>query len=321
MFKNLYKQNINNFDRQENRRKDLLKHQKLKRLQQQDEGRGNTEFKIERRKSSFNNRRDDLMDVVQLQTSEWLREQPEDINEWLLVPCPKGQRCLVVAEKGKTKMFSKNKKYCKSFLSFLPGGGSYKLSSDYCILDCVFNPQSDTFYVLDALYYSIPLIECDTEFRFFWLKSKFDEINNLEEKYRYGNVKSFQLLQNYDMADEETLASIFHKYPLWPGNQPELDGFLFYHKSSHYVFGVTPLVCWLFPFMIPDLLKLPVCNAYKPPSNYCHENPWKFMDEFDKGITLNRNKKKDKMETDLHHSNTLETLMTTEKSLEMDEGY
>ena len=33
----------------------------------------------------------------QLMTSEWLVDIPEDFEEWIMVPCPKARRCLIVA--------------------------------------------------------------------------------------------------------------------------------------------------------------------------------------------------------------------------------
>ena len=34
----------------------------------------------------------------------------------------------------------------------------------------------------------------------------------------------------------------------------QVDGLLFYHKRTHYTPGKTPLVGWLKPFMIPEIL-------------------------------------------------------------------
>lgn len=43
-------------------------------------------------------------------------------------------------------------------------------------------------------------------------------------------------------------------YPQFEGNVPTLDGLLFYHKMAHYVSGETPLVGWLFPYMVHEVL-------------------------------------------------------------------
>lgn len=53
----------------------------------------------------------------------------------------------------------------------------------------------------------------------------------------------------------------------------DLDGILFYHKQTHYTTGSTPLVGWLKPWMLPEVLRVSVPQKYidsKPP-----EEPWK----------------------------------------------
>ena len=48
-----------------------------------------------------------------------------------------------------------------------------------------------------------------------------------------------------------------------------MDGLLFYHKKARYTFGATPLVVWLKPYMLPDILSLPIpphLAALTPPS-------------------------------------------------------
>lgn len=38
----------------------------------------------------------------------------------------------------------------------------------------------------------------------------------------------------------------------------QVDGLLFYHKQTHYSPGSTPLVGWLRPYMVPDILGISV---------------------------------------------------------------
>ena len=38
----------------------------------------------------------------------------------------------------------------------------------------------------------------------------------------------------------------------------QLDGLLFFHKQTHYTIGSTPLVTWLKPYMVPDILGIEV---------------------------------------------------------------
>lgn len=59
------------------------------------------------------------------------------------------------------------------FESNLPAGGSnYKgnKTTDYCILDCVYDQTTFTFYVLDMMCWKgHPIYDCDTEFRLVYL--------------------------------------------------------------------------------------------------------------------------------------------------------
>ena len=50
----------------------------------------------------------------------------------------------------------------------------------------------------------------------------------------------------------------------------QVDGLLFYHKRTHYTFGSTPLVVWLKPYMLPEILGMTVPEklASQKPENY-----------------------------------------------------
>lgn len=42
------------------------------------------------------------------------------------------------------------------------------------------------------------------------------------------------------------------------GEQPfseTMDGVLFFHKEVHYTPGISPLVIWLLPYMVPEVLE------------------------------------------------------------------
>lgn len=49
---------------------------------------------------------------------------------------------------------------------------------------------------------------------------------------------------NLDLSS--ALSNLEELYPL--------DGLLFYHRNALYTFGQTPLVTWLKPFMLPEVL-------------------------------------------------------------------
>lgn len=41
----------------------------------------------------------------------------------------------------------------------------------------------------------------------------------------------------------------------------QVDGLLFYHRETHYTPGSTPLVGWLRPYMVPDILGIEVAHC------------------------------------------------------------
>ena len=44
----------------------------------------------------------------------------------------------------------------------------------------------------------------------------------------------------------------------FPNETLELDGLMFYHKKTAYTAGETPLVGWLKPFMVPEVLGISI---------------------------------------------------------------
>jgi snurportin-1 len=81
----------------------------------------------------------------------------------------------------------------------------------------------------------------------------------------------------------------------------DLDGINFYYPQSLYTPGESPLVLWLKPFMIPDVLRRPVNDqlVVKPP-NYV--NIFEFSQSLKKKNKRNKKKKNasncEKMEVD-----------------------
>ena len=73
------------------------------------------------------------------------------------LPRPEGQRCLVVAARGGTVARTRSGALLERFRSLLPaggpGGGQGGAGGEdcFCILDCVFHPADQTYYVLGAL--------------------------------------------------------------------------------------------------------------------------------------------------------------------------
>lgn len=205
----------------------------------------------------------------QLMLSEWLVEVPDDLDtEWKLVLCPEGKRCLIVAAKGKTIAYTKSGCRINTFPSALPGGNRQQHSNFrvYSILDCIFDIKIQTYYVLDVLCWNgLPVLDSETEFRFYWLHTKMEEISELGQRSK-TNQYCFLPLPNYSCNRTDVTQTMASPLPF---GSP-LDGLLFYHKQSHYLHGVTPLVGWLKAYMLPEVLgvSIPEHYAKQAPSNY-----------------------------------------------------
>jgi snurportin-1 len=128
----------------------------------------------------------------QLMLSEWLVDIPADFStQWLLVVCPVGKRGLVIASKGLTSVYTKSGHCVNRFPSALPGG-SRKTGSkvtDYCILDCIYHEPTRTYYVLDVMCWrGHPVYDSETEFRFYWARTKLAEQEAITEYSRSNPV-------------------------------------------------------------------------------------------------------------------------------------
>lgn len=210
-----------------------------------------------------------------LQLSEWLRDRPDDLDQWVLVPCPRGKRHIVVAAANKTIAYSKTGVVIDIFQSSLQSGSRY-----LTVLDCIFSEETQAFYVLDVLvYHNQEFLLCDAAFRFYWIRAKFDEIDH--SAVHAHNRYAFHHVDRADFDRPEEVEGLLARHPLWEENAPALDGFLLYHKLSHYHHGKTPLVGWLCPWMVPEVL------GYAVHAQYAKERPkdaasaLDYMREFD----------------------------------------
>lgn len=197
-----------------------------------------------------------------LMLSEWLVDVPEDFAEnWLVVPCPVAKRCLVVSSKGSTKSYARNGFHIATFSSPLPGGeknadGKY---TDFCLLDCVFSEVQRVYYILDVMCWkSHPLFDSEAEFRLYWKDEKFSEVSQPAE-FPEGSRRCRFVTLPYHPCTPEAIHSLMNS-PL--PFKDELDGLLFYHKKAHYHEGVSPLVGWLKPYMVPEILGIAVSPHY-----------------------------------------------------------
>ncbi|XP_061450976.1 snurportin-1 [Rhineura floridana] len=206
----------------------------------------------------------------QLMLSEWLVDIPPDlVQEWLLVVCPVGKRALIVASRGSTAAYTKSGFCVNRFPSLLPGGNrrNSAMGKDYTILDCIYNEAKQTFYILDVMCWrGHPVYDCQTDFRFYWLHSKLQEEGGLGEKSRLNPFR-FVGLQSHSCTPESLCEVLATDFPF------EVDGLLFYHKQAHYNPGSTPLVGWLRPYMVSDILgiSVPACPLTTKPDYAGHQ--------------------------------------------------
>lgn len=161
------------------------------------------------------------------------------------------------------------------------------------------------------------LINCDVEFRFYWIKNK-----SVEDDWNsVGSNIKFELLTYHNVEETALVNTLLQRHPMWDQESTQLDGFLFYHKESLYVKGRTPLVLWLFPFMIDDFFdpsQYKVNPAYiTKPDDYTTARM--YMDEFDRlRMMKNHRRSKNSSLMDAEDSNCFDR--TIEETMENDEN-
>ncbi|KAI8604548.1 hypothetical protein EDD21DRAFT_366024 [Dissophora ornata] len=125
----------------------------------------------------------------QMMIPEAMTDIPTDLDtSYYTVPLPIGHRCFVISADGKTTArLPSGQLLVAAFESCLPAGSSQyrgNRRSDYCILDCVYSSVTRTFWTLDIMCWrGHPVYECETEFRFWWLRGKLAEIESLQSKW------------------------------------------------------------------------------------------------------------------------------------------
>ncbi|XP_071536745.1 LOW QUALITY PROTEIN: snurportin-1 [Panulirus ornatus] len=191
-----------------------------------------------------------------LMLSEWLVDVPEDFATcFLAVPCPVGKRSLIVSARGKTRAYAKSGIMVNQFPSLLPGGNRHTASKGYALLDCIWSEINKTYYVIDlVVWLNQSIMECETLFRFEWLKSRLSEERPEVSQVSKFNPFRFERVPYYDCSPAALGRLVSDPLPF----TVPLDGILFYHKESHYTHGPTPLVGWLKAYMFPEILNVPV---------------------------------------------------------------
>ncbi|CAD5123814.1 DgyrCDS12125 [Dimorphilus gyrociliatus] len=307
-FQNLYKSKPSRSD-QESRRKKALEIQRKKRADTLNNLRCLVEGSWDGMDTTEESEDDEYKPgrfyKNQLMLSEWLIDVPENFQDnFIMVACPTGKRVLVVAAKGKTKVFSKSgRKILGDFPSELPGGNVRQSSVHFgkteTVLDCIFNEALRTFFILDLMCWSShPIYDSETEFRFYWLKTKYEEeggnLNTMSKynKFRFVNANRCDCSKE---SIEKLMVSTTREESHF------FDGLLFYHKEALYTFGTTPLVGWLKPFMITEILKVTIPDYFQPVQLVTQSE---FIRDYqnDRQERIEKNKEKQKRRKDKEHS-------------------
>ncbi|KAL7010981.1 hypothetical protein ACKWTF_014028 [Chironomus riparius] len=227
-----------------------------------------------------------------LMMSEWMMEEPDDLEDFLLVPCPKGTRSTLIHELPpdepvgflrRPKFLEKKPHYAKLYSK--TGHKLLEVKTNIppdTILDCFYVKKIKTIYILDCMKYDgRDLTNCDTAFRRYWIGSKFYEcrLGVIDIRVPKNELK-LDFLEGFEFKQPHRVHHCFQRMPYFH-DFAELDGYLFYHKDCSYTPGESPLVLWLFPFMIDEVLTMfrvhKDYNTFKP-DNYT--NYIEFIEKF-----------------------------------------
>ncbi|KAF8364428.1 hypothetical protein PRIPAC_91351, partial [Pristionchus pacificus] len=225
-----------------------------------------------------------------LMTSEWLIDIPEELTQsWISVMIPTGKRALVIANRGVTKVYNKGGRLLRSLDSRLPGGqkgGQGKAKGHSCMLDCIVNLEKLQFFVLDVIQWNdMTFYESPFDLRRFYLNSRMEENMQLGHTHPKSRA-TFHLLPSC-VATTEAIANMMSTSVDFP-----MDGVLFYHPEVLYTPGQSPLVGWLKPWMLPEILNVPIPEKFTcgAPSSAL-----KFIEQFNEENNFSSQVKKNAM--------------------------
>uniref|UniRef100_A0AC34FMB8 Snurportin-1 n=1 Tax=Panagrolaimus sp. ES5 TaxID=591445 RepID=A0AC34FMB8_9BILA len=181
--------------------------------------------------------------------SEWLIDIPNELHgSWTMVASPKGKRCIVVAKGGITKIYSKYGYCLDKFKTCIPGGGDD--ANGKTILDCIKNGRK--FFILDVIFanqkafYEVEAIK------------RFEEIKKIVKNILANNEKSTQFSEAPRCSCNNEEMTKMMSEPLGY----EISGLLFYNNDGWYTSGYTPLVGWLEPWMLPEVINIQIHESY-----------------------------------------------------------
>ncbi|KHN85719.1 Snurportin-1 [Toxocara canis] len=215
----------------------------------------------------------------ELMLSEWLVDIPDTLStDWICLPCPLGKRALVVASNIRLYAFR------PCWMEERMVGVKYELAhkkeleierrAHYTLLDCVFSPEQLTFYCLDMIAWNDSAVaDSDFECRLFLLNSRISENENFKEvskqfPYRFLCLPSCRCVKS---SMEELMRT---EFPF------ELDGVLFYYAGVLYRSGQSPLVGWLKPWMLPEILSVEIPPSLMKGNESTKGAAQKFIDDY-----------------------------------------
>lgn len=278
---------IHSLESQNQRRKDVLKKQKEKREQQISQLRflnlneSQSTDEPEQQKPQWpprkSRRNPSAICPIGMMLAEWLFSPPEDISSWFVLPCPRGHRCLVVVQSHRTQIFGKNGNPIRTIHSNLPR---------QTILYCIYDNRTSVYHIIDILMWNgqdySTQIECQC--RFYVLLS-------LNGDSRLG--KQFDILPRFTVEQQNQ----------W--TQAE-DGYLFYHPLGFYEEGYSPLVCWLQPFMIKEILGIELDYSIEKPDGYTNAQDYMIEEQSNRKEQQKSSRKtKDKLSHEEEQENVM----------------
>ena len=160
----------------------------------------------------------------QLMVFEKMTQLPEDPEEWVMKPCPEGERCLVVVHKKKTRAYRMDGTLLYQFYTGLPKGS---------VFDCIAHLPSKNYYVLDLMAWrGDSYYDCPVDFRQFFLCSKLEEFEAGQKTHK--NKYPLLALPCFG-CDEKGVGEAL--------GMEGASNILFYQKEGFYIFEeVSPLV-------------------------------------------------------------------------------
>jgi len=187
--------------------------------------------------------------IGQLMKNDWILNKPDDLDDWMFVPCPKGRQSLLVSVNGSTRLYSNAGWRRLKCETILPSGNRKSQSKAATILDVIIDFDRHTIWVIDMMRWKgYEYLDSDANFRHTWKEMKISELDDQKKfKYKVKSLRAFSTLESSEAKDY---------YKFCPFN---IDGILCYHKDGlYYPSGpeqeTYPLYGWTKPDKMEEIL-------------------------------------------------------------------